>query len=194
MDSLVPTLRSLDRAWIAWAESEGFSLRRASDAWVSYDGAGTIQVAPDEELDGEDFLGQILLHELCHHWVEGPASRNAPDWGLDNLSDRHRAHEHAALRLQATLVDRVGLRDVFIATTDFRPYWHALPARPLQESGDPGGLPDGIRPIGADVERSLTLARAGFDAIACSGALARVLRLLVLTADAVSAPSALRPS
>jgi hypothetical protein len=102
--------------------------------FVSYDGRGTICVSPDELMDDDDHLGQIILHELCHHLVEGDASRHAPDWGLDNTSGVHDHHERAALRVQAKLCDLYGgphMRAHMVATTDFRPYYEQLGPDPL---------------------------------------------------------------
>jgi hypothetical protein len=129
-------LRTLDAEWTALAARHGFALRRDAASWVSYDGRGTISVAPDELLDADDTLAQIVLHELCHFAVEGEAAREWPDWGLDNTDDRHVAHEHAALVVQATLADRFGLRAALVATTDFRPWYEALPAHAL-DAPDP---------------------------------------------------------
>ena len=54
-----------------------------------------------------------------------------PDFGLDNESERDVLREHACLRLQAWLTDPHGLRQVLAPTTDFRPYYDALPEDPL---------------------------------------------------------------
>lgn len=154
-------LRRHDSDWIALVGTWGLRVSRGDTSWVWYDGAGTIGVAPDDQLDDDDFLGQILLHEICHLAVQGNAARALPDWGLDNLTDTHREHEHAALRLQAWLSDRVGLREVFVATTDFRPYYLALPKAPLVPT--PARWPeDSGSPVAErDVARATSLAEAG---------------------------------
>ena len=124
-------IRALDDEWLALLKIVGIAVTRRSDSWVSYDGR-VLNIAPDDELDDDDCIAQIVLHELCHHFVEGPASMMKPDWGLDNMDARHEAHEHAALRLQAAVLDRYGLRDVLVPTTDFRPYYEQLGVNPLQ--------------------------------------------------------------
>lgn len=140
-------LRVLDAAWTALLERHGFVLNRRTTSWVSYDGAGTVSVAPDAELDQDDCLAQIVFHELCHWWVEGDAARTSADWGLDNTNDAHVANEHAALVLQATLADAHGLRAPLQATTDFRSWYNALPADPFA----------------IDDARVVALARGGLD-------------------------------
>lgn len=144
-------LRQLDSDWVALLQRHGFAVRRETSSWVSYDGADTIAIAPDLALDHDDCLAQIVLHELCHHWVEGAASRRLPDWGLDNTNDEHVLHEEAALALQAALADRFALRNILVATTCFRPYYEALPADPLAE------LPPAQRAL---VERGIRRASA----------------------------------
>jgi hypothetical protein len=120
-----------DRVWEEALDAARFVLVRDPAAYVSYDGRGVILVSPDEEMDEDDHLAQIVLHELCHHLVEGDASRNEVDWGLDNLTDADAVRELAALRVQAWLADGFGLRAWMVATTDFRPYYESLPADPL---------------------------------------------------------------
>lgn len=120
-----------DTVWLKVLADAGFHITRSPGSFVSYDGRGGINMAPDDEMDDDDHIAQIVLHELCHHLVEGEDSRNHADWGLDNMDERHVPREHAALRVQAALADRVGLRDHFVATTDFRPYYEALGEDPL---------------------------------------------------------------
>ena len=36
------------------------------------------------QLDADDSLAQLVLHEICHLLVQGPAHRDQNDWGLDN--------------------------------------------------------------------------------------------------------------
>ncbi len=127
-------LRTLDADAVALAQTLGWQVERDAEAWVAFV-PPVLHIAPDEGLDGDDTLVQIVLHEVCHFLVEGPASAQAWDWGLDNTDDRHVSHEHAALRLQATLADRFGLREALVATTDFRPWYEALDAAPLDGDG-----------------------------------------------------------
>ena len=123
-------LRALDAQALEFAALHGWRVERSPTAWVSY-GPGVIQVAPDETLDADDTLLQIVLHEWCHHMVEGQHSAGLPDWGLNNETDADVAHEHAALRFQAWLTSQFGLRWVLMPTTDFRSWYEALPDDPL---------------------------------------------------------------
>lgn len=139
---MIATLRSFDADWLALGRDAGFRFARERGSFVSYDGAGCINIAPDDELDDDDWIGQIVVHELCHHLVMGEASRHAPDWGLENMDERDVYLEHAALRVQAWLADRSGLRAALVATTDFRPWYEALGADPLAaDDGDPSLAP-----------------------------------------------------
>jgi hypothetical protein len=133
LEACARRLRSLDAQALRLAELHGWRVERSPAAWVSYR-PGVIQVAPDETLDADDTLLQIVLHEWCHHMVEGPGSAALPDWGLDNETDADEAHEHAALRFQAWLTSQFGLRWVLMPTTDFRSWYDALPDDPV--SGD----------------------------------------------------------
>jgi hypothetical protein len=125
-----------DATWLEALRCAGFTLVRDPSAYVSYDGRGAISVSPDDQMDDDDHLAQILLHELCHHLVEGDASRDEADWGLDNMSDADAVRELAALRVQAWLADGYGLRALMVATTDFRPYYEALGPAPLTDDPD----------------------------------------------------------
>lgn len=121
----VEAVRSTDALWISLLQQAGFRLVRRSTSYVWYDGAGEVAVAPDDELDADDTLAQILLHELVHFLVQGEASRTQPDWGLDNLSDRDAYLEEAALLLQQRILRAFALEDVLVPTTDFRSYYLA---------------------------------------------------------------------
>jgi hypothetical protein len=182
--SRLPTidcLRALDADWIELLRGLGFALERSDRAWVSYDGAGTVQVAPDDALDDDDFLGQILLHELCHWFVQGPDARDRADWGLDNTCDRDREAEHAALRLQAHVVDRHGLRAVFVATTDFRPYWEALPVDPLRDPSLTRPVDEAIGPRDGDGRWAVAQALAAWERLRGTPVLDRIDALLART-------------
>ena len=122
---LITAMRRDDDAWIRLAASAAFDVHRVHGAYVSYDGRGAIAVAPYDDLDPDDCLAQIILHELCHFAAEGPASRHLADWGLDNTDDRHVDREHLALWVQRALVDPHRLADVLAPTTDFRPWYDA---------------------------------------------------------------------
>lgn len=119
----VAAVRGVDGLWVGLLEEAGFRLARRSTSYVWYDGAGEVAVAPDDELDADDTLAQIILHELVHFLVQGEAARNEPDWGLDNLTDRDAYLEEAALVMQRRLLAVWGLESVLVPTTDFRPYY-----------------------------------------------------------------------
>src|SRR5687768_18471175 len=102
-------LRTLDDIWVRAARELGFPVTRGGDAYVHWNG-GALQIAPDDELDADDSLAQLVLHEICHYLVEGKGARSRPDWGLDNTSERDLVREHACLRLQAHLTAPHGLR------------------------------------------------------------------------------------
>src|SRR5690606_5120027 len=96
-----------------------------------------LTVAEPAQLDADDSLAQLILHELCHALVAGPNALSQVDWGLANVDDRDLVLEHACHRLQAKLSARHGLRDFFAVTTEHRPYWDALPPDPLAAGDDP---------------------------------------------------------
>ena len=87
-------------------------------------------------LDPDDCLAQMILHELCHSLIEGAASLDVADFGLDNETSSDEMREHACLRLQAWLTGKHRLRSVLAPTTDFRSYYDELPGDPL-EGDDP---------------------------------------------------------
>ncbi len=124
---LAQKLRALDPYWLSLMSQFGFKVVRAANGWVTYDGSGTIAVVPNNELDPDDTLAQILLHELIHHFVQGQSSYDSPDWGLDNTTEKHVVNEHAALLMQAALLDIYGLRNILIPTTDFRSFYEHIP-------------------------------------------------------------------
>lgn len=170
LEACARLLRALNAQALRLAELHGWRVDRSPTAWVSYS-PGVIQVAPDETLDADDTLLQIVLHEWCHHLVEGPESAGLADWGLDNETDADVAHEHAALRFQAWLTSQWGLRWVLVPTTDFRPWYEQLPENPLDgedESSTMAGAAIGrwqTWPHRAEIESILTIAhnRAGLD-------------------------------
>lgn len=126
----------LSEVWIAAAHKIGLRVQRTTDAFAHSDGAGGLHIATEEHLDADDCLAQMVFHELCHSLVEGPEAFETPDWGLDNRHDEHHFREHAALRVQATLSGRVGLREILGPTTDFRAFYDALPADALSGAHD----------------------------------------------------------
>lgn len=124
----------VDLIWIATTERLGFQMITTPSCFASYDGKGTIALSTPDELDPDDCVAQMLFHELCHALIAGPGAEKLVDWGLEQDSV---VEEHACHRVQAALADRHGLRGFFAVTTDWRPYWDALPADPLADDGDP---------------------------------------------------------
>jgi hypothetical protein len=127
----------LDAVWLAVARAVGLTISRSSEVYASTDGRGRLVLGDASTLDPDDCLAQMVFHEICHALVQGYENLSAPDWGLDNETDRDFVREHACLRLQATLASRYGLREVLAPTTDFRSYYDALPEDPLSGDGDP---------------------------------------------------------
>jgi hypothetical protein len=121
----------LDEIWLHAVAQIGFSVERSSKVYAHSDGRGVLHLADRASFDADDSLAQLILHELCHAMVEGERAWTQPDWGLDNISSRDEVREHAALRLQHELTSVHGLRWVLAPTTDFRPYYDALPETPL---------------------------------------------------------------
>ncbi len=126
----------LDAIWTAALARMGVALARSGGAYAHYDGAGTLYLAPAGELDPDDCLAQMILHEICHWLVQGTAARELVDWGLDNETSRDDELEHACLRLQAALLEPHGLRDVLAPTTDFRARYDALADDPFLERSE----------------------------------------------------------
>lgn len=123
----------LDAIWIKTAERMGLRVRRGPDSYATTDGAGTLTLTDPSGMDQDDCLAQMILHEICHYMVQGPASIGWIDWGLDNEGTIHTEFEHACLRLQAALLTPLGLRNALAPTTDFRAYYDALPHDPFEE-------------------------------------------------------------
>ncbi len=126
----------LSEIWIAAAHKIGLRVERTADAFAHSDGSGGLHIATEEHLDADDCLAQMIFHELCHSLVEGPEAFDIPDWGLDNRHAEDHFREHAALRVQATLSGRVGLREVLGPTTDFRAFYDALGLDALADTRD----------------------------------------------------------
>lgn len=130
----------LAHIWLSAVEQLGLRVGRDSRGYATTDGNGRLTVAHDQDLDADDCLAQILLHELCHALVQGEESFDQPDWGLENDADQAQyqgdtVREQACLRVQAALLRPYGLRGLLGPTTDFRPFYDGLPADPLD--GDP---------------------------------------------------------
>ncbi len=128
-------LDPVEVVWLTAAHRLGFRVGRDATIFSRTEGDDRIWLGPRHDLDADDTLAQMLLHELAHWITNGEDSRHARDWGfpLDDLSD---PREFAALRLQATLADAVGLRRFFGPTGTFRQYYDRLgpdPLAPLDE-------------------------------------------------------------
>ena len=72
----------VDLIWIRAAADLGLKIRRSSEAFVSYDGEGTLTIAEPCDFDEDDCLAQMIFHELCHWLVAGRNGYQLPDWGL----------------------------------------------------------------------------------------------------------------
>ncbi len=130
----------LARIWILCAERIGFRIVRTSEAYASTDGRGTILIGEDSQLDADDSLAQMILHELCHALVEGDEGQRQTDWGLGYYTGANPWREQACLRLQAFVAGRFGLRQFLAPTTDFREsFWNQLPDDPFQAAPEHGG-------------------------------------------------------
>jgi hypothetical protein len=128
----------LSHIWLTAASELGLTVRRSLHGYATTDGNGNLSIAPDGELDADDCLAQIILHELCHALVQGPTSFSLPDWGLSNEPEEaeargERIREYACLRVQAALLRPHGLRRLLGPTTDFRAYYDGLGPDPLTD-------------------------------------------------------------
>lgn len=126
----------LDAIWIACARDIDLDIVRSDDVYASFDGEHTLTLCKSASFDADDSLAQMILHELCHGLVAGKKGAGRPDWGLSNTDERDLVLEHACHRVQAALADEYGLRALFAVTTEWRPYWDALPIDPLRVGGD----------------------------------------------------------
>lgn len=162
----------LDLVWIRAAERLGMHVERSPSVYASWDGCSRLTLASCD-LDPDDSLAQLIFHEICHYLVAEPEKRRLPDYGLDNTSDRDLVYEHACHRLQAALAGAYGLRDFFAVTTQWRPYWDALPRDPLADDGDPA-VPIARR-ARAEADRP-PFAEVLSDALARTAAIADVVR------------------
>jgi hypothetical protein len=116
----------LSLIWRSCAQGLGWRVERSAEVYASWDGRGTLRISDQAGMDPDDSVAQLILHEICHALVEGPAGLVLPDWGLENV---------ACHRLQAALADRVGLRRFFAPTTDWRPHYDALGPDPVAPEG-----------------------------------------------------------
>ncbi|MDG1872942.1 MAG: YkgJ family cysteine cluster protein [Mariniblastus sp.] len=127
----------VDLIWLNAAADLGLKIERSSEAFASYDGKGTLTIANADDFDADDSLAQMIFHEICHWLVAGRRGKHLADWGLSNIDDRDLIFEYACHRLQAALSAPYGLREFMAVTTDWRPYWDAIPEEPLRAGDDP---------------------------------------------------------
>jgi len=126
----------LNLVWLETARKLGIEVTRSREVFASWDGEGTLTLGAEEDLDADDCLAQMILHELCHALVEGEGAHTRTDWGLDNTDARDATRELATLRLQAALLAPHGLRAVLAVTTDWRADYDDLPVDPLAGEGE----------------------------------------------------------
>jgi hypothetical protein len=121
--------------WLSTAKRLGLVIRRDPTIFSRTEGDGVLWLGPRSDLDSDDTLAQMLFHELCHWFTNGLETFHIADWGFD-LGDDPDPREYGALRLQAWLADRHGLRAMFSPTGKFREYFDKLPGDPLQPLDD----------------------------------------------------------
>lgn len=127
-------LDPVEVVWIATLHRLGMTLRRDPSIFSRTDGSGMLWLGPREDLDADDTVAQMILHELCHWITNGVDSFSIPDWGFHDDTDDPR--EYACLRLQAWLADRHGLRGMFGPTGQYREYFDRIGADPLTPFDD----------------------------------------------------------
>lgn len=127
----------LELVWLDCAARLGMRVERSRDVYASWDGDGVLTLSTADDFDADDSLAQLIYHEICHALVAGPRGKTLEDWGLSNTDDSDLVYEHACHRLQAALAAPHGLRAFFAVTTEWRPYWDALPPDPLADGEDP---------------------------------------------------------
>ena len=142
-------LDPVDSIWLTVASRIGFTVRRSPSVYASVR-EGVISVGEPGSLDPDDCLAQMVLHELCHSLIEGRRGLELTDWGLDNTTAKDEVREHACLRLQSSLADEYGLRDVLAPTTEHRGYYDGLPDDALEPA-----------PCNEPAARTVELARQG---------------------------------
>jgi hypothetical protein len=126
----------LDLVWLSTAATLGMQVTRSSAVFASWDGEAVLTLSTADCFDADDCLAQMILHEICHALVAGPAGFVQPDWGLENQDKRHLVQEQAAQRLQAALADRHGLRTFLAVTTEHRALYEGLGDAPLTHCAD----------------------------------------------------------
>ncbi len=115
----------LELIWLATARRLGLTVRRDPSCFASSDGRGTLTLAPDDALDPDDCLAQMIFHECCHWLTNGTDSVEKEDWGFTPGVEGD-LRENACLRVQTALADQHGLRRFLAPTTVYRQYHDAL--------------------------------------------------------------------
>ena len=123
----------LDLIWIHCARRLGWHVTMSREVYASWDGKNTLWIATPEDRDADDCVAQLIFHEICHALIAGEQGRQQIDWGLCNFDQRDLQHELACHRLQAGIAQRFDLRAFMAVTTEWRPYYDALPQDPLTQ-------------------------------------------------------------
>ena len=85
--------------WIVTARRLGLTVRRNAEIYSATDGRGLLEHGPQETLDPDDSLAQMIFHELCHWITNGVESFHERDWGFP-LDAELDWREHSGVRLQ----------------------------------------------------------------------------------------------
>jgi len=117
--------------WLATSRRLALTIRRNPDIFSMTDGTGLMSFSTRPELDEDDCLAQMTLHELCHWVTNGIDTYHQRDWGFP-LWEKIDVREHGCVRMQCWLASRFGMREMFGPTGCFRQYYDALPDDPLQ--------------------------------------------------------------
>ncbi len=166
--------------WLHAAKLAGIRVERDAEVNAAWDGVRLLRIGTAELLDADDSLAQMILHEMCHAMVAGHDGFAREDWGLAYDEPDHVHFEHAALRLQAALADRFGLRQFLASTTDFREYFDRLPESTLDIHDDPAI---------AMAQRGMELARHNGWLAIIDSALAATRAIAEIVSDKVEADS-----
>ena len=128
-------LDPIELIWLSTAKRLGLVVRRHPEVFAMTEGDGILHLGPRSSLDPDDSILQMVFHEICHWITNGEETAQERDWGF-RLDGELDPREHACQRLQATLAQRYGLRDMLGATGDFRQYWDRLGADTLAPLDD----------------------------------------------------------
>ena len=121
----------VELVWLSTAKQLGLTIRRNPSIFSATDGTGLLELGPRSDLDPDDTLAQMVLHEFCHWITNGLETFHDRDWGFP-LDVEDDVREYACLRLQAWLTHRHGLRTVMAPTSSFRGYYDRIPDDPLE--------------------------------------------------------------